>query len=152
MGICTKQKYVHMHRKNSALPRTLTPKLENYLKAIYFIQRREGKATVKKIALALGVKVPSASEAVKRLMRAGMIRHENYGEVSLTEKGMKVVKELEERYRSILSFLNEVLGIDQDLAAKESCILEHLISKETALRMASLTRKLKEKRALKSCS
>lgn len=107
---------------------------------------------MKKIALALGVKVPSASEAVKRLMRAGMIRHENYGEVSLTEKGMKVVKELEERYRSILSFLNEVLGIDQDLAAKESCILEHLISKETALRMASLTRKLKEKRALKSCS
>ncbi|RLF16358.1 MAG: metal-dependent transcriptional regulator [Thermoprotei archaeon] len=118
----------------------LTRSLEEYLKAIYRIQLKSGRARVKEVAEALNVKLPSASEAVKRLVKEGLVRHESYGYVELTELGLREAKRLEERYRNIQCFLRDVLGLEPSLADRESCLLEHCLSSETVKRLSMLSR------------
>ncbi len=87
------------------------------------------------VAEKLDVKKPSVVAAVKNLADKGLITHERYGSLSLTNKGKIIAAEVCERHRVLFEFFNKVLGVDKETAEKDACLVEHYISPDTKRRL-----------------
>ena len=104
--------------------------VENYLKAIYLVQREAaaGEAPVGKVAAALGVTAGTATSMVKKLVAAKLARHERFGGVRLTPKGTRAALDILRRHRLVETFLVDTLGLDWSVVHDEAERLEHAIS------------------------
>jgi len=108
---------------------------ERYLDVIYEIEAEMGEVRVKDIARALGVSYPSVSEMVDRLVSGGLATHDKYQQISLTAKGRRIGKGLDEKHEVIKRFFTNVLGVDEKVADKDACEIEHVISDESLVRL-----------------
>ena len=108
-----------------------TQAVQDYAKAIYALETREGAAvSTNSLAERLGVSPASASAMVKRLDGLGLVRHEPYRGVRLTPKGARVALEVLRHHRLLELFLAEELGMPWDRVHKEAEVLEHVLSEE----------------------
>jgi len=105
--------------------------LEDYLEAVYIIGLKRKVVRVKEIAGFLNVKTPSVVDAVSKLQDKGLVVHEKYGYLNLTKKGQDSAKEIYRKHEEIYKFLNQFLGMGDDISEKDACGMEHYISKET---------------------
>ena len=64
----------------------LTKSFEDYLEAIYILGQEKGKVRVKDIAKSLDVKLPSVTEAVRKMSKVKLVEFERYGLIKLTEQ------------------------------------------------------------------
>jgi len=117
----------------------VTESLEMYLETIGLLRERDNVARVTDIARELGVSKPSVHAALHELERRGLIEHEFYGEVFLSESGKAAAAEIRRRHELLTAFLRNVVGVDSEIAERDACRIEHYLSKETmdkiALRM-----------------
>jgi DtxR family transcriptional regulator, Mn-dependent transcriptional regulator len=105
--------------------------VEDYTKAIYALQERgEGAVSTNAIAERLGVTAASASGMVKRLGELGLVVHEPYHGVSLTESGRNVALEVIRHHRLLELYLVQSLGVPWDRVHEEAEVLEHVLSEE----------------------
>jgi DtxR family transcriptional regulator, Mn-dependent transcriptional regulator len=114
--------------------------IEDYAKAIYALQERaEGDGTVGTFALAerLEVTPGSVSAMLRKLAADGLVSHEPYRGVRLTEQGERVALEVIRHHRLIELFLAEVLDVPWDQVHEEAEVLEHHISEELEERIAA---------------
>ncbi len=86
---------------------------------------------VSDIASFMNVRLPSVSEAIKRLKDKGLVNYSRYSNVSLTSKGYEIAKNLLRRHQLLVFFLHNILGLPAELANREACLIEHFISDET---------------------
>ncbi len=121
-----------------AVAEALTESLEDYLEAIYQLQRKNESVRVKEIADFVGVKMPSVSSALRALKEKGLVEHERYGEVVLTEEGRETAEFLCRRHFALTTFLRDILGLDEEQAETEACGIEHALSAETLRRLLML--------------
>jgi DtxR family transcriptional regulator, Mn-dependent transcriptional regulator len=103
---------------------------ENYTKAIYSLQRRGGTVTTNAVAERLGVTAASASGMLKKLDAQGLVRHEPYHGVELTEDGERTALEVLRHHRLLELYLAERLDMPWDRVHDEAEVLEHVISEE----------------------
>ena len=108
----------------------LTASFENYLCAIYDIEKKNKAARVKDIATFLSIGASSVSEAMKALEKKECINYEPYGLITLTKKGHKIVVEKLKRNEIISNFLRDVLLVDESLIAENSQKVEYGMSEE----------------------
>jgi len=103
---------------------------EDYLKAIYILQK--GKGTVRSLDVAerMGVSKPSVSHAVKLLREGGFIVMDDDYTLHLTELGREIAEKLYERHQYFTEQLTGA-GIDATTAEAEACKMEHTISDES---------------------
>ena len=125
------------------MQKTLTPTMEDYLEAISNLKKRRQTVRVKNIAQELKIKMPSVSEALKFLVKEGLVRHERYGNIELTDKGNELAEDVKSRHRIIFKFLNEVLGINTKTANEDACKMEHSISAITLKRLIEFLESIK---------
>jgi Mn-dependent DtxR family transcriptional regulator len=111
---------------------------EDYLEAVLVLAGEKRVVRVKDVAERLRVSRPSVVAALARLEAQGLVRHEHYGAVELTEAGKKVAASVDERHRLLFSFLHETLGLPREKAEAEACALEHALSRETTVRLLKL--------------
>ncbi len=111
--------------------------LEDYLEAIYSFSKKNSSVRITDIALCMGISKPSVNRAVNTLKKRGLVTHEPYGDVILTEKGLALGSSLYNRRNMIKKFLVSVLSLTHDDAEKEACQIEHNISDSTLDKMAS---------------
>jgi DtxR family Mn-dependent transcriptional regulator len=105
--------------------------VEDYAKAIYALEHRaSGPVTTNALAARLGVTAASASGMVKRLSEIGLVSHEPYQGVSLTEAGRRVALEVIRHHRLLELYLVESLGVPWDRVHAEAEVLEHVLSEE----------------------
>lgn len=105
--------------------------VEDYTKAIYALQERGFEAvSTTAIAERLGVTAASASGMVKRLGELGLVVHEPYHGVSLTESGRNVALEVIRHHRLLELYLVQSLGVPWDRVHEEAEVLEHVLSEE----------------------
>ena len=101
---------------------------DQYLKAIYLVQQLEdGPASTGKIADRLDVSPASANEMVGKLQDKGLLEHEKYKGVDLTDEGIRQARHALETYCIIERFLLEVLEVEDfrgEAQALESVIDE----------------------------
>lgn len=104
---------------------------EDYLEKIYLLQLNSNDVRVTDIARALKISKPSVNRAISSLCDGGYLTHEHYGTIVLTEAGKKVGENVYESHKIIRKFLVDFLGVEEDVAEKEACLMEHAISKGT---------------------
>jgi DtxR family Mn-dependent transcriptional regulator len=108
-----------------------SPAIEDYAKAIYALEHRsEDAVTTNALAERLGVTPASASGMVKRLGEIGLVEHEPYHGVLLTEAGRRVALEVLRHHRLLELYLSKSLGVPWDRVHAEAEVLEHVLSEE----------------------
>lgn len=114
----------------------LTGSVEDYLKAIYDLERAGGVGSTTDIAARLDVAPASVSGMVQRLADQGLLHYARYKGVTLTAAGRKAALQTIRRHRVIESYLALVLGYPWDRVHDEAERLEHAASDELVERMA----------------
>ncbi len=109
----------------------LSPSSEDYLEAILLLSKDGRVARVKDIAERLGVTKSSVVARVRYLKERGLVAHERYGYLELTNEGERLAKEVLKRHNFLFHFFHEVLGIDRNISDLDACKVEHQLSKRT---------------------
>lgn len=102
---------------------------EDYLRAIFLLQEKGGKA-VKLIDVAeyLGLSRSTVSERMQELVAQRYIQHAKYGQLSFTTRGYAEAKKLTHKHRLVEVFLHETLHLSKRDAHAEAHRLEHTLS------------------------
>jgi DtxR family Mn-dependent transcriptional regulator len=104
--------------------------VEDYAKALYSLQDGEGDVSISALAQRLDVTPASASAMVRKLGALGLVTHERYRGVRLTERGTRLALEMLRHHRLLELFLTESLGVPWDRVHEEAEVLEHVLSDE----------------------
>lgn len=107
-----------------------TQAVEDYLKAIYKIQRELGKVGTTVLAGRLGVAPASVTGMVKKLADLHLVIYQPYQGVVLTEAGQKIALEVIRHHRLVELFLAEALGVPWDQVHTEAHKIEHVLSQD----------------------
>lgn len=120
-----------------AVTPALSGPVEDYLKAIYDLERVGAPATTNDIADRLAISPASVSGMMRRLAEQRLITHEPYRGVRLTGAGRRAALRTLRRHRILECYLTEVLGYEWDRVHDEAERLEHAASDELIERMAT---------------
>lgn len=120
-----------------------TPRLEDYLEAIYHLVHDKGYASTIDIAESLHVKSPTVSSMLQKLDSRGYLVHEPYRGMKLTDKGERVAKSVIARHEIISEFLT-MLGVDEKVAYEDTEGIEHHMQPVTIYAIERLVDFLRE--------
>ncbi len=110
-------------------PRDLTTVAQDYLKVIWTAQEwSHEKVSTKLLADRIGVSASTASESIRKLADQGLVDHEKYGAVTLTDAGRLAALAMVRRHRLMETFLVRELGYSWDEVHDEAEVLEHAVS------------------------
>jgi DtxR family transcriptional regulator, Mn-dependent transcriptional regulator len=117
-------------------PHGLSAVAQDYLKVIWNAQEwsRE-KVSTKMLAEKIGVSASTASESIRKLAEQGLVDHEKYGAVTLTESGRRAALAMVRRHRLLEAFLVKELGYSWDEVHDEAEVLEHAVSDRLVARI-----------------
>ena len=102
---------------------------QDYLKAVWAACEWGGAgASITGLARRMGVAASTASENVARLVEAGLLEHEPYRAVTLSEEGRRRAIEMIRRHRILETYLVTRLGFEWDEVHAEAEVLEHAVS------------------------
>ena len=110
-----------MHNNESA---------ENYLETILMLSKKLRVVRSVDIANELGYKKSSISIAMKHLREKNHITVSPEGYIDLTESGLAIAEMIFERHE-ILTNVLITLGVPEEIASKDACRIEHVISQES---------------------
>ena len=105
---------------------------EMYLETIFVLSERGCDVRSIDVAEYMGYSKPSVSRAVGLLKRGGYLNMADDGLLVLTDAGKEAAKKIFERHTVLSEFL-ELIGVDDDVAAKDACKIEHVVSDETIM-------------------
>ncbi len=117
---------------------TLTQSIEDYLKAIYELTLKDGRASTTQLADYLQVTPASVTGMIKKLAATNppLLEYRKHRGVILTDKGRKIALEILRHHRLLELFLHEVLDYPWDEVDEEADRLEHVISEKFEDRIA----------------
>jgi Mn-dependent DtxR family transcriptional regulator len=104
---------------------------EDYLETILIMKRKKGYVRAVDIAAELNYSKPSVSKALSILKENGYVTVADDGDVSLTESGKTRASEVYERHITLKFFFRKILGVSEDFAERDACLVEHIISEES---------------------
>lgn len=118
----------------------LTRADEDYLKAIYELVLRHGKAGTTKIAKALDVTPASVTGMIRKLAGTTppLLEYRKHRGVTLTAAGERAALGTVRHHRMLERFLHDVMGFSWDEVHDEADRLEHVISERFGERMAAM--------------
>lgn len=120
---------------------SVTSSMEDYLEAIAIACEGEKGARVTDIKILMNVKTPSVSGALKALEARGLITHEKYGRVQLSKEGQAIAREVKKKHSVISEFLRDIVGVRPATAEIDACKIEHVLSKETFVKLMEFVSK-----------
>ncbi len=118
----------------------LTSAGEDYLEAIYCILlEHPGDGSVRSVDVSerLDVSKASVNKALTALKEGGFVDQTRYGRVELTETGREYAAQVWRRHRMLRTFLTVELGVADEVANEEACLMEHALSEDTTQRLMS---------------
>ena len=115
---------------------------ENYLETILILnEKNNGKVKSIDLAKELNFSKPSVSRAVSILKNEGYIKVESSGYLILTEAGMAKAQMIYDRHKT----LTKIANVTPEVAEKDACRIEHVISNETFYGLKTFLARLEEK-------
>ena len=119
---------------------TISPASQDYLKAIYDLSERHGRASTSQIAEQLAIKPASVTGMLQKMAQEEppLVTYKKHQGVTLTPEGEKAALEIVRHHRLIELFLHEILGYSWDEVHAEAERLEHVISEDMERRMAAV--------------
>lgn len=83
------------------------------------------------VAEKLGVSKASVTKTIGILREKGLVEQPRYGDITLTPAGSEYGQAVLERHNLLFRFLSQEVGIPEEQANKEACLMEHAISDES---------------------
>ena len=114
---------------------------EDYLEAILVLSRELGNVRSIDVANYLEYSKPSVSVAMKRLRENGFVTLDEHRNLILTGSGLSIALKIYERHLVISQFLISI-GVDEAIAKKDACRMEHVISDESFEKIKQLSHKI----------
>ena len=108
---------------------------EDYLETIFNLSKQGGKVKSVDVAAALNVTKPSTHRAIENLIDKGLALKESYGQVSLTQEGERIAKEVLKKHKAVTMLLTQILGVSEEIAEIDACKIEHELSDETTQKL-----------------
>jgi DtxR family Mn-dependent transcriptional regulator len=112
-----------------------TESIEDYLKAIYEIQKEKAKVSTNSLSEKLNVAPASVTSMIKKLSEKKLVTHKRYQGVKLTKAGQRISLEIIRHHRLIELYLAEALGVPWDQVHEEAEKWEHVLSEDLEDRM-----------------
>ena len=109
----------------------LSSTMEDYLEAIFNLEKDKKAVRVRDIAQKLAVKLPTVTSMLNTLSKRGLIYHEKYEYVELTAEGERIAEDVWRRHVIFRDFLTCILSIDEKTADEDACRMEHTVSPAT---------------------
>lgn len=105
---------------------------EDYLEAIIMLGGTTERAVRSvDIAKQMDVSKASVNKAIGLLKEKGYVDQQYYGGVTLTKTGFDYAQAVYKRHLYLTAFLSKSLGIDEETAEEEACLMEHAISDDS---------------------
>ncbi|RLC04302.1 MAG: metal-dependent transcriptional regulator [Deltaproteobacteria bacterium] len=120
----------------------LSESLEDYLETILRLQATKTVARSKDIADMLNIKRGSVTGMLKKLADNKLINYEPYGYVTLTPEGRKIASAIDRRHIFLRDFFHRVLKVDEKIADRTACRMEHAMDKQTFKKFKSFLKKI----------
>ena len=102
--------------------------VEDFLKAIYRLQRHKERVSTSALAEALNISAPAVTDMAQRLVDDGAVDYVKYRGVRLTRRGEQVALKMLRRHRLIEAYLVQDLGYALHEVHDEAEALEHTVS------------------------
>ncbi len=122
--------------------------MEDYLTAVYIIEKKKKVARVSDIGRYLNVRKASVVSAVVNLQAKGLLIHEKYGFINLTEAGRARASGILKKYGILYGFLTEQLKVDEEAAKREADGLEHILSEDTIRKLVLFIKSAEPKKSI----
>lgn len=116
---------------------------EDYLEAIVMLGgTTEVSVRSVDIAKQMGVSKASVNKAVTALKEKKLAEQPYYGDVTLTQEGYDYATSVYDRHQLLFAFLSKELGIPEEVAEEEACLMEHAISDDSFEKWRAYIKKL----------
>ena len=102
--------------------------VENFLKAVYALQKENERVSTNALAQALNILPPSVTDMARRLAETGLVDYQRYYGVRLTPDGEATALRVIRRHRLVELFLAQELGYALPEVHEEADQLEHVVS------------------------
>lgn len=109
----------------------ITHAMAHYLFTIHRLKEIKGYARVTDIAKEMGLNKSSVSVSLANLRKKELIIEDENKFVSLSEQGHQLVHKVLSSRALLYYFLKDYIGVSEEIAYKDSCLMEHIISDET---------------------
>jgi len=106
--------------------RTMKISKEDYLETILVCTKKLGACRVTDIAAHLGHSKASVSVALSKLEKEGLIVKDDW-RILLSDSGLASAEKIFERHMFFIKWF-EHIGIDEETAKEDACLIEHAIS------------------------
>lgn len=103
---------------------------EMYLETIHILSKKLGAVRAIDVGEYMGYSKPSVSRAMSILKSEELISVDGNGHITLTDKGLEIADKMYERHTLLTKFLMQI-GVDEEIAVKDACKIEHCISEES---------------------
>jgi DtxR family Mn-dependent transcriptional regulator len=113
--------------------------MAHYLQAVASLKKDKGYARVGDIAERLGVSKSGVTSMLRSLQARGLVDHERYGCVELTEPGRELAERTESNRQVLSVFFRDILGVSEEIAIEDACMIEHLVSPQAMSELLRLT-------------
>lgn len=102
---------------------------EDYLEAMVMLgATTEASVRSVDVATKLGVSKASVNKAMSVLKEKGLAEQPYYGDITLTEEGYAYGTSVLDRHEMLFTFLTKAIGLSEEDADREACLMEHAIS------------------------
>ena len=112
--------------------KSTTRSMEDFLEALLMLEEEGRPLQTTRVAAMLGVSKPAIHQMGHELINRGYITRIDYGDMSLTEEGRAIAKKTLHRHRVLKDYLIS-LGISEETAEQDCCLMEHDLSDESFL-------------------
>ena len=107
-----------------------TKSQEDFLEALLMLEQSGQPLETTRVAKMLGVSKPAIHQMGHELIDRGWITRKDYGDMKLTDEGRDIAQKVLERHHVLKKFLLG-LGVSEETAENDCCLMEHVISDET---------------------
>lgn len=114
---------------------------ENYLEAILQLEIKNGTVRSIDIANHFEYSKPSISRAMHVLKSANYVNMDENSIIHLTELGREIAVKIYDRHTILAKYLM-LIGVESEIAFKDACRIEHVISEETFVQIKKHIEKL----------
>lgn len=109
----------------------LSSSMQDYLEAILELAQEEKSVRITDIANKLNIAKASVNQTISKLKEMELVQQQVYGPVELTDKGRLLANKVMQRHIKLKQFLVEALGVEPEVAEKDACLMEHVVSSQT---------------------
>ena len=103
---------------------------EDFLEALLMLEESGQPLETTRVAKLLNISKPAVHQMGHELIDRGWISRVDYGDMSLTPEGRAIAARTLERHQVLKKYLLQ-LGVSEETAENDCCLMEHVISDET---------------------